>query len=184
MKKRMRFIIAIIVVVIVGIILVHTIYMAKEHTLDLQLLGSYSIDTNNIRMYTGVKENASFTYFLKIDPGSLTLSGITSYFKDNKLDVSDDLPDIIISSNENRYVLLSIGRELKEVKYKYLKRYSDGEASIAQVTFGEEYQGEVIYVYIMNKQLFFMGEDYYIMDGDEEVFLGNNIRLINEAISK
>ena len=160
--------------------------MAKEHTLDLQLHGSYSIDTSGIREYACVKENAPFTYFFQIDSGNSISNSHRrdSILKDYRVELPDELKADIASSDKSSYVLLSIGRELKEVKYKFLKRYSDGITSEALITFCEEYNGDVVYVYFMNKQLYFMGEYYYIMSGDEKVFLGDNMRVVNECNPK
>lgn len=172
-----------------GLVTVHD-YFAIEHKLDLQLQGSHRIDTTGIRKYVGVKRNVPFTYFLQINgvksikPEYSIESANSSILKDYGLELSDELLADIASSDESWYILLSIGRELKEVKYRYLGYYSDGITSEAIVTFSEEYQDDVVYVYLVNKQLYFWEEDYYVMNGDEKVFLGNNIRLINETIPK
>ena len=181
LNKYIGLFIVAIVVVITGIILSRYIYMTKEHIFDLQLHGSYSIDTSGIREYVGVKENVPFTYFLQINSGNSISKSHSrdSILKDYRLELPDRLIDDIVSSDKGWYVLLSIGRELKEVKYKFLSRYSDGITSEAFITFCEEYKGDMMYVYFMNKQLYFMGEYYYIMNDDEKIFLGNDIRLIN-----
>ena len=179
MKKYLRLVLAFIVVVTTGIILLRYIYVARERTLDLRLHGSYTIDTSGIREYVHVSENVPFTYFLQLASGSSNRNNI---LKDHKIELPDELLADIASSDESRYVLLSIGRDLKEVKYKFMKRYWDGITSVAMVTFCEEYQDGTVYVYFMEKNLYFFGEYYYMMNGDERVYLGNNIRLVNEII--
>jgi len=75
----------------------------------------------------------------------------------------------IASHDEKNYVLLSFGRELKEIKYKFLKKFDDGVTAKAEITFFEEYQDDIMYVYFMEKSVCFWSCNYYIMKGSKRV---------------
>ena len=180
MKKYIIMLMAVIVITLITLLVMRNIHLTKEHTLDLSLHGRYSIDSDGIRGYLRVRDHVPLTYFLIIRPGSD--SGRThsrnSVLESHRLKLPDELLADIVSSEESQYVLLSIGRELKEVKYRFTEKHRDGISIASMITFCEEYQNDTIYAYNVNERVRFAGEKYYIMNNDARVLIGNRYELI------
>ncbi|MCL1858450.1 MAG: hypothetical protein FWF92_04380 [Oscillospiraceae bacterium] len=157
-------------------------YFAIENTLNLQLHESYSINTSVIKEYIHIKENSSLTYFFRFRISDYRI--MDTNMDEYKLELPDELLNDIASSGDINHVILSLGRELKEIKYKFLGKFSDGVTSKAKITFCEEYKEDIIYAYFINKNIYFWEAEYYIMENDAKVFLGNDIRYINAKIPK
>lgn len=146
---------------------------AKEYTLDLKFHKSYEVDVEGIKEYERVKrkygaidENVPFTYFLQLP---LDEPIIKAALKDLSLSFPDE---ILESSIKNKYVLLSFGRPLKDIKYKTTSYYNHIKAAI---TFCEEYKDDIVYVYYMEEEVFFWTADYYVMEGSQKKFLGHDL---------
>lgn len=155
---------------------------ATEHTLDLHLHGSYAVDTSGIREYANVKEDVPFTYFVQLVAGNNCWSSHNrnSFLEMYGFELPDELMNDIAFSDDNIYLLISFGRKLREVKYKYMGTFSDGVNSRAKVTFYMDHHGDMIYVYFIDKNVYFWGTSFYVINGNETIFLGDDIRHINE----
>jgi len=154
-------------------------YFAIEHSLDLQLHGSYTIDTSEIKKITETKENASFAYVLQLRTGNKTsdIHYRNDILKSYGLDLPDELLDVIAASAENSYVILAFGRELEEVKYKFLGYFSDGVTAKAKVIFHEKYLDNIVYAYFIKKHVYFWDASFYEVHGKENVLLERNLLL-------
>lgn len=153
----------------------------KEETIDIKEHGRYIIDTNGLREfeinrtqgYKYLEKNEPFTYFLQLPLDKDILDTVS---RDLQLELPNELLDYIYSSEVNyEYMLLSIGRELKEIKYKYLSYFSDGVNAKAEITFEEQPQNNLLYVYFIDKNVYFWRKSYYVMDEEKRVFFGNNL---------
>lgn len=162
-------IIAVIIIVIIPFFFWEN---SKMDTLNLQQYGSYTVDTDGIRELLRIKENTQFTYFIQIRD----FNNIKEYFQK---EFHLEIPELDLE-NDDSYAVISFGRELKEIKYKYMQKpYNDGTVAKAEVTFDEEYHDKTMYVYIMNKIV--IGKaNYYIMSGSNRIFWTDQVGLLNE----
>ena len=147
--------------------MLYPVSMAKEHTIDLQLHGSYTVDTNRIKESERIKENTPFTFFIQ--------TGINSNTKERLLNMYDlELPKELLADiylyNKNGYIILTFGREVKEVTYKFLNK--TGISANAKVTFCEEYQENTMFAYFIAEEVSFHEEIFYIMKDSKKVYWG------------
>lgn len=156
----------------------------RPNTVELNLYGSYAVDTSGLREYERIRTrnykygrlNEPFTYFLQlpldkdiIDPSS----------RDLQFELPDELLDYVYSSEANHeYMLISIGRKLEKIEYKYLCYFNDGVNSKAEITFEEQHQNDMAYVYFIDKNVFFWTSDYYVMDGSQQKYLGHDLYFV------
>ena len=159
-----------------GLIFAWREFWTEEHTLELQLQGSYEVDTSGIREYERIKkrygeidEDAEFIYFIQLP---LRDSIMNDALEEVGLNFPEELLEYIAFSGENGYLLFSFGRELKEIKYKNTFYY---DRIKAKITFCEEYQEDKMHVYFMKEDVFFGEAAYYVMKGSKRVFFGNNM---------
>lgn len=185
MKKYLLFLIVFLVILIVLIIINPFCWFdalrdpfIRPNTVELNLYGSYAVDTSGLREYERIRTrnhkygrlNEPFTYFLQlpldkdiIDPSS----------RDLQFELPDELLDYVYSSEANHeYMLISIGRPLKEIKYKTTSYYNYIKA---EITFEEQHQNDMAYVYFIDKDVFFWTSDYYVMDGSQQKYLGHDL---------
>ena len=150
----------------------------RPNTVELDLYGSYAVDTSGLREYDrkwsgnyAYKElNEPFTYFLQLP---LDKNIIDASFRDLQFELPDELLDYVYSSETNHeFMLISIGRKLEEIEYKY---FNDGVNSEAKIIFEEQHQDDMAYVYFIDKNVFFWTSDYYVMDGSQQKFLGHDL---------
>ena len=182
--KTKRIIILVIITVFITSLILFQFFYYREYPIKLHLYEAYSIDASDYRDYKQIHENTPFTYFFLLYGYSGAPSDrIVNYvYNNHKMLLPDELVTYIASSEKQEYVLISVGRELTEVKYKYLPHYYDWVTSEAIVTFGEEYHDNMMYVYFFDKQLYFLGEYYYIINDNERVYLGTNLDVINKQL--
>ncbi len=150
----------------------------RPNAVELNLYGSYAVDTSGLRDYDrkwsgnyAYKElNEPFTYFLQFP---LDKYIIDTSLRDLQFELPDELLDYVYSSEANHeYMLISIGRPLKEIKYKTTSYYNHIKA---EITFEEQHQNDMAYVYFIDKDVFFWTSDYYIMDGSQQKYLGHDL---------
>ena len=142
-------------------------YFAKEHSLEYQLYKSYTFDSSLIRETVNIEEDEPFTGYFQVPIRKLYRD---SFIKEYKLLFWDEELEAFASSDED-IVILTFGRELKAVKYKYLAYYNDGVASSAKIFFDEEYRDDVVHVYITKTGLYFFATEFYVTDEDDKVVL-------------
>lgn len=164
-----------------GLVEVHD-FFAIEHTLDLKSHTSYTIDTSVIKKEATIQENVPFTYFLRLSISDHRIRD--NLLNEYVIELPEELLTEIASSDNINHVILSFGRKLKEIKYKYLGYFSNGSTSKATVIFSEEYQDDMMYVYFVKKDVFFWEVDYYVIENDKKVYLGKDIRLINSKMAR
>jgi len=153
-----------------------------DHTLDFQLHGSYSVDLDGTKEYTNVREGAQFAYFIQLGAGNspMEIHSRNSALDDYGLELPEELLNDAIAFDENSSLLISFGRELREIRYKHMGFFSDGVTSKAKIIFCEEYQDGIIHVYFIKTRVYFWEREFYVIDGDEINFMGEDIRFINE----
>jgi len=143
---------------------------------DFQLLANTEVDTSHIRSLVGMTENIYFTYFGQrgAEDLSSTLDRVYS------LNISTFIPNF--ADYQNRFFLITIGRELVEMKYEWLP-YREPRF---EMTFAEEYNANVLYLYAMDRIPMSdadMGGSHrfllYIMQGTERVFMGHDLAALN-----
>lgn len=153
----------------------------RPNAVELNLYGSYAVDTSGLREYdrkwSGNYEykelNEPFTYFLQLP---LDKNIIDASFRDLQFELPDELLDYVYSSETNHeFMLISIGRKLEEIEYKYLCYFNDGVNSEAKIIFEEQHQDDMAYVYFIDKNVFFWTSDYYVMDGSQQKYLGHDL---------
>ncbi len=153
----------------------------RPNTVGLNLYGSYAVDTSGLREYDRIRSgnyaykelNEPFTYFLQLP---LDKDIIDTSLRDLQFELPDELLDYVYSSEANHeYMLISIGRPLKEIKYKTTSYYNHIKA---EITFEEQHQNDMAYVYFIDKNVFFWTSDYYVMDGSQQKFLGHGLYFV------
>lgn len=156
-------------------------FFAKEYTLDLNLYDSYAVDTSGLREYDRKRSgnyeykelNEPFTYFLQLP---LDKDILDTSSRDLQFALPDELLDYVYSSEtKHEFMLISIGRKLERIDYKYLCYFNDGVNAKAKITFEEQHQNDMAYVYFIDKNVFFWSADYYVMDDSQQKFLGENL---------
>jgi hypothetical protein len=151
--------------------------IAEGETLDLELYGIFEVDTSGLRNEIGIVEGTPFTYFYQ--PHSLDSWKRHGNYGERNFDFSE------LNFDENyfqdRYLAISFGREIAEIRRVGGLIYG---AMLVAVTFAEEYQGDVMFLYLMDEIPFriHMGHEYFIMDGTERIFIGHSERALNEYI--
>ena len=126
--------------VTVGIDEIHD-YFAPEYSLDFQLYNSFTIEGTVVGDEMKMERSTLFA-----QPRRPTPMDLQYILKENGLEfLTDALTDT--ADNEDSLVILTFGRELKEVKYKYMGYYGDGVTARGEISFCEEYEDSIMYVY-------------------------------------
>jgi len=108
-------------------------------------------------------------------PGNITFSGmLKKYGLEFFYEICTDS-----TFDEGSIIMFSFGRELKEIKYKYMGFYNDGVTARAEISFCDEYIDDVVYIYYAREinDLYFMEREFYVMKNDGRIDL-ENARLI------
>ena len=145
--------------------------------ISFSLLERYDIDTSGMRNRLRIKQGKPFTCFVQIT----VFENLYEYFTN---EYHTEIPEIEFSY-QDKYMLISFGRKVEEIAYEFLgEPYAPNTVAIADITFSEEYSGEVMFVYAMDKIYLFDnlddGNSYYIMNGTEKEFYGHSIFDLNE----
>ena len=145
--------------------------------INFQLYKSYEVDTSGLRKRFHVVEGTPFTWFVQLCNYS-AWNGMLNSFDERKLEYEDF--EFEFANYPNNYLVVTFGRKLLEMKK--IGFYS-GQTEVA-VTFDEEYHGDVIYFYIMDKVSlsFGSGSEFYVMDSSEKIYLGKNDLAMNEIV--
>lgn len=147
---------------------------AKQYVVNLQLYGTYEVDTSKLREYENVKENTPFTYFVADSRDGVVAKQINFGLQD-MVRIPDDLISRLKSESKNVDIIFAFGRKLKEVKCSTHGYYlPEDSLEITKVTFFEEYQDDIMYVYLAHadkKLSVSLHETYYIMEGTKKVRL-------------
>jgi hypothetical protein len=143
--------------------------------IDLQLYERYDVDTSGLRNDLRIVEGTPFTYFLQ-------MRRIDHWKRDERFgEANFYFPGFDYEANyfQGNYLVISFGREIVEIRRTGLIHY--GEFPVT-VTFAEEYQGDVMFLYLMDEVPFRLGtaHQFYIMDGAERVFLEMGMHSLNE----
>ena len=159
--------------VTVGIDEIHD-FFAPEHSLDFQLYGGYTIDGSIVAEEMKTEKNTLISQPRRPMPENLTLKSILT---ENGLEFLDEVWATAVF-DEDTLVILTFGRELKEIKYKYLGYYGDGVTANGEITFYEEYEDSAMYVYYTEVHgLYFMNYDFYVIE-DSNIIVLDNARFI------
>jgi len=175
-----------VVIIAVGTITNSNDYFGKKEqsmVVNFEDLGSYTVDTTGIRGRTLIAQGTPFTFFMQIR----NFDNLQAYFLE-EFDLQ--IPEIKFN-NSDKYMAISIGRKVCEMSHNGFlgKPYTPNTFAKAEITFSEEYNENTMYVYVMDKIIFtdsFADSAYtkfYIMKGENKVFLGNTISDINERES-
>ena len=154
----------------------------ESGVIDFQLLESYEVDTNGIREWLDVVEGNPFTFFFQYS----TLKS----FEDLSLEQFNlDLSEVDFNGGDyqDKFIAITIGRKLVEMQYEYLgEPYDLKFMTRADITFSEEYNNQVLYIYTIDKISLdspFTGENaFYVLNGTEKVYLGSNMHEINRNL--
>ena len=147
---------------------------------NCELVGNYIIDTTTICRTLNIKEGTPFTWFLSFPKVQTIKHAFKDWFSMDDVDIPD-----IEYDDEEHYLVVSFGREIKELHYHYLwGPYKPKTVAQAEVTFFEEYKEQTMYVYLTD-EIFLTGgllgdNIFYIMQGDERVYWGREIKDLNE----
>jgi len=155
-----------------------TIDIKKGELITFELYESYEVDTSGIREKFNIAENTPFTFFLQ----KTIFDNIAEYFiKSFYLEIPD-----IDFNYEDKYMAITIGRKLKEIRFNEFlgTPYIPNEIARVDITLSEEYYGQMMYVYVMDK-IFLCGSlldgnSFYIMKGNKKEFCGYNTIDLNE----
>lgn len=151
----------------------------KKCVVDLQLHGEYQIDTSRIREFEYIKESAPFTFFINTHIDYSMEGRLLSLYD---LVLPEELVGNINFEDSNTSMLLSFGRKLKEVKC--ISRgwnWENKPLEIFEITFCEEYNGDIMYAYLIDRKLYStLQETYYIMSDSKRILLGKSLGEINE----
>jgi len=151
--------------------------IAEGEIINLQLYGIFEVDTIGLRKEVGVVEGVPFTYFFQ--PHTLNSWKSHSNYGERHFDFSE--LDFDETDFQDRFLAISFGREIAEIRRA--GSFYFGLLNVA-VTFAEEYEGDVMFLYTMDKvELPFCGAEYiefYVMDGDERVFIGKSVISLNQ----
>jgi len=148
----------------------------EDGEINFQLLGSYEVDTSGIRNnYHNIAEDDPFTFFWQ----ERNLERLQEF-----ADVYNvTLPDFGIDFDNYRdnYLVITFGRKLAGLR---LIDQWHGHL-FAEIIFAEEYQGQIMYLYIMDNILLYppdMGRHaFYIMRGSERVYYGHTVGFVMTA---
>jgi len=179
-KKYERTIIAVVVIATISGILLFTMwltgaldvvhdYFSTEYLLDYQLHGSYVISESAASEKMKTERS---TLLIQPHRPVPTDRDVNYLFKKYGLEFLNETWAESVIGEEIR-VMLVFGRELGEVKYKYIGYYGDGVTAKAEITFIEGYADDVLYVYFINKKLYFMSSDFYVLEDGKRIVLDN-----------
>jgi len=151
--------------------------ISEGEVLNLQFYGVFEVDTSGLREQARIVEGTPFTRFFQ-------MHSLNSWKNDgNYGERYFDFSELNFDENDfqDRFLAISFGREISEIRRAGI--FHHGALQVA-VTFAEEYQGDAMFVYLMDEVPFRlqMGHEYYIMDGMERVFIGHSERALNEHI--
>ena len=144
-------------------------FLAIDHTLDLSNYVSYTFDSRSI-----VEESVPFPYAVQLTTGNISKVR-RNLLRIYDFELPDDLFEKIISSDDNYAIILSFHSRLTELKYHFLGYFSDGRTAKMALTFDEDRQNNVVYVYFLNRDLYFWEADYYIMRDKSRVLLDERV---------
>ena len=154
----------------------------QEGMINLQLFGSYTVDASGVREYFSLLKDVPLIGFFQI------------YDSDDLLELAEvidlELPDgldFIFDDHQDKYMLLTFGRQLVEIRYEYRESYYDYDVPFTEITFTEEHHDQTMYVYIMDNIMLwpadFPGWDYnsfYVMNGTERIYIGTCLQNFNK----
>ncbi|MCL2049207.1 MAG: hypothetical protein FWG87_10835 [Defluviitaleaceae bacterium] len=156
--------------------LFYKMYGIKDGDLiDIQLYGKYEVDTSGLRKANRIAEGTSFTHFFQ----RRSIRGwraSESYGMPNfHFPFFDSEPEEF----RYKYFAVSFGREIAEIRRVGKIHHDEFEVA---VTFAEEYQGDVMFLYLMDEIpiWFEMAREYYIMNGSKRVYIGDTSYDLNE----
>lgn len=149
--------------------------------INFQLCKSYTIDSGNILKWCALdlEEDSPFTFFYQILDIENLQAGPAEGLNLELIDFNDNV-------YQNKYLVITVGRELIEMVYEYREGFS---SPFAEITLGEEYHDKTMYVYIMDKILLWPSDltgynTFYIMNGTEKRCYGQDILELNNQILK
>jgi len=151
----------------------------KGDLISFQLYKSYEVNTNGILERLNIVEDSPFTFFIQIK----NFDNLSEYFiKEFYLEIPK-----IEFNYQDKYMAITIGRELDEIKFNGFlgEPYAPNKFAKVDITFAEEYHRQMMYVYIMDKIFLcdsLIGEEtsFYIINGIEKEFYGHSIFDLNE----
>lgn len=154
---------AMLVAFIGGSFLFFVITSELGQKLDFQFCGSYAVDCSEVKNYVNEEEGVPFEYLLQLEPwDSIRRNDILN---ENHLVITNELLVDINNNVKDKCVLISLGREIENI------RCFPTEGILgAGVTFSEEYQDNMVYVYFEEPQFFYIR---YFRIGDEKIAAAN-----------
>ena len=170
---------------IIGFYLQKTDFNDDElSNINFELYGSYKIDTSGIIKWCALdlEEDTQFTFFFQVKDFE-NLQGETA--EAFGFELSDH--NFYSDDYQNNYIALTVGRELKKLQYEYREGHNQ---AFAEITFAEEYHDKIMYIYVMDKILLFPSDlsgvynSFYIMNGEESVYYGDNILRLNNRLDQ
>ena len=148
----------------------------ESSSINFYLYKSYEVDTSGFRRRFKVVEETPFTMFMQVY--NLNTWKNHGCFWDAKF----EFPEFDFQSDDyqDKYLVVSFGREVVEMNKIEETYYGYIDAAI---TFAEEYHGDVMFLYIMDKIPLRngLGSEFYIMNGTEKVFKGYSDMYLNET---
>ena len=149
-----------------------------DNSICFQLFKSYEVDTSGLRKRFKVVEGTPFVYFSQMY-GYNSWEGILNSLNNIRIEYNDF--DFNFDDFPDNYFIVTFGRELIDIQRVGEIHYGQ---TFVSVTFDEEYHGDTMFIYLMDKILFHVGSahEYYIMNGEEKVFLGHGLSDLNDTI--
>ena len=156
----------------------------KSDKMNIQLIGSQMVNTNDIRSWLDRRmvEDILFTFFFQF-PGVEILQGE----KEFNIDLSNF--DFNPSDYQDKYFVITVGRELVEIRYKYPGPSRGSFEPKAFIVFAEEYNANILYLYATDQIPIFRSDlggrfnSFYIMHGEERIFYGHDIFQVNTRLN-
>jgi len=150
--------------------------LSKGDSIDFQFHSRYEVDTSGLRERFGVVEGTQFTFIVQLGC-VITWNGMLNSLNNVRIEYDDY--DFNFDDYPDKFLIITFGRELHEIQF--IDMYAS-VSILSDITFAEEYHGDVMFLYTMDAITLRMnkGGGYYIMSGEEKVFIGNNISDLNE----
>jgi hypothetical protein len=157
--------------------------VGDNRVMNMKFIGIYTVDMTGIREWFEVKDGTPFTCFLQIKDSERNEEYFAKQFGLNLSCI-----DFEHIGYQDKYLVISFGRELVEIKYEYLgKPYAHKTIARADITFAEDYHDQQIYLYAVDKVLLTSsvvgGNAFYVIDGSDKRYWGDKIFDLNTRIA-
>jgi hypothetical protein len=154
----------------------------QNDMINFQLYGNYAVDASGVRDFYSLIEGAPLIGFFQIDDAN--------ELREWKEVLGLTLPNDFVfnfDEHQDRWLLITFGRELVEMRYGYRKSPYYEEVPFTEIIFDERLHDQTMFVYTMEKIQLWPSDlagygynSFYVMNGVEKVFVGNTVKDFNK----